>query len=151
MMKKVLLGFSFVALLAGCVSVSSQQVVLPDGEVLSTHETKARFEGLKEVPCQHLTADCPDACEHGGVYALFSIVEYVDYKALSEYGDPKQDEFAVRVKLRNGKPAPETAPAVRLVIQHLDVGQTVNLDWAHIYCTTETANYPERIITRLAE
>jgi hypothetical protein len=111
----------------------------------------ARFDGITDVPCRHMTADCPNACEHGGQYATFSIVEYTNYTQLSEYGDDKQETFAVRIALKDGTPAPEVSPALQRVIKELTPGQVVGLDWIHLYCTTDQGRYPERIITRLAE
>ncbi len=150
-MKKLLPLLAVSALLSGCATVTYQQTVLPEGVKLSSHETLARFDGLTEVPCRHMTADCPNACEHGGVYAHFSIVEYTAYEQHEKEGDPRQEEFAVRVKLRNGAPAPETSVALRMVIDELSPGQVVGLDWTHLYRVTEQGSYPERIVTRMAE
>lgn len=150
-MKKLLPLLAVSALLSGCATVTYQQVVLPEGVKLAQHETLARFDGLSEQPCQHMTAACPNACDHGGTYAVFSIVEYTKYELLSEHGDPRQETFAVRVKLRDGTPAPETAPALQQVISELEPGQVVGLNWMHLYSVTDKGSFPERIVTRLAE
>lgn len=150
-MKKALPLLAISALLAGCASVSYTHVADLPGEPLAEHQTLARFEGSADVPCRHMTADCPDACAHGGAYARFSIVEYTGYKQLSEYGDPKQDVFFVRIALRDGTPDPALAAPLQKLIADLDAGQVVKLDWTHVYVTDAGGARPERIIVHLAE
>jgi hypothetical protein len=150
-MKKLLPLLALSALLSGCATVTYQQTRLPQGDTLATHQTLARFDGITEAPCRHMTAACPNACDHGGTYAQFTIVEYTGYQQLSTYGDPMQETFAVRIALKNGAPVPEISPALQMVIKELTPGQIVGLDWIHFYCKTDQGQYPERIITRLAE
>ena len=150
-MKKLLPLLAVSALLAGCATVTYQQTVLPQGVKLASHETLARFDGLTEEPCRHMTTLCPNECDHGGTYAHFSIVEYTNYVQHEKEGDPKQETFAVRIALQDGSLAPETSPALKRVISELSPGQVVVLDWLHFYHRNEQGCYPERIITRLAE
>jgi hypothetical protein len=153
-MKKMLLmfvGLLGAMVLGGCVTVAYHQTKLPTGQVLSTHKTVARYIGLTEVPCRHMTAQCPNECEHGGVYAQFVIEQYKDYIASSEYAEERQETFAVRLWLRNGEAAPEGSIALRQVVGELKAGQQVQLDWVQFYHITETCNYPENIVIRLAE
>ena len=140
------------ALLSGCASVVYERVSEPAGEVLSVHQTVAHFEGFEERPCQHLTAQCPNACTHGGTYARFAIVEYTGYEKPGQYGDEKQAAFAFRVALRDGTPDPLVPAALREALEELKLGQVVGLDWKHVYVTSpEGAKWPERVVTRLAE
>ena len=140
------------ALLSGCASVVYERVSEPAGEVLSVHQTVARFEGFEEVPCRHLTAQCPNACTHGGKYARFAIVEYTGYEKPGQLGDEKQAVFACRVALRDGSPDPLVPAALRAALEELKVGQVVGLDWKHVYVTSpEGSKWPERVVTRLAE
>lgn len=138
-------------MVCGCVSVTYQQVSKPDGLTLAEHVTVARYLGVTEEGCCHLTAQCPDACEHGGVYAHFEIVKYLDYSCYSSEGEAQQSEFAVRLRLRSGAIAPETSPALVQMVEGLASGEEVALEWVHLYRITEKGNYPERIIMRLAE
>lgn len=135
----------------GCIAVSYQQLQLPEGVTLAQHQTVAQYDQLVEEPCRHMTAQCPDACDHGGVYAVFSIKEYMDYQQFSREGEERQKTFAVRLWMRDGTPAPETSKALRYTIGELEAGQTVTLHWAHFYRITESGNFPERIVTLLAE
>lgn len=150
-MKKTLPLLAISALLAGCATVSYTHVDTLPGETLAVHQTLARYEGITDVPCRHMTADCPDACEHGGQYAHFSIVEYTGYQQLNEYGDPKQGEFIVRFAMKDGSPDPEMAVPLQKLIRELDKGQVVALDWSHVLVKDETGSYPKRVIVRLAE
>lgn len=151
-MKKTLPLLAISALLAGCATISYQQKLdtLP-GETLAEHQTLARFEGVTLEPCRHMTADCPKACDHGGLYARFTIIEYTGYKSHSKYGDPKQTEFAVRFAMKNGTPDADVAVPLRKLIHGLDEGQMVKLDWHHVLIEDETGSYPKRIIVQLAE
>lgn len=151
-MKKSLPLLAISALLAGCTTVSYQQPLdtIP-GETLAVHQTLARYEGVTMEPCRHMTADCPKDCDHGGLYAHFTIVEYTGYKHLSEYGDPKQTEFAVRFALKNGRPDTEVAVPLRKMLHELDEGQVVTLEWHHVLVNDATGSYPKRIIVNLAE
>lgn len=152
-MKTILPLLAITALLSGCASVSYQNVAPLPGETLSTHQTLARFEGLQDVPCRHLTSECPDRCDHGGKYARFAIVEYTGYDKPGKYGDPKQTAFAVRVAHKDGSPDTATPEALRRVIAELSEGQVVGLEWAHVYVTDPAtgSKWPERIVTKLAE
>lgn len=150
-MKKFLPLLAVSALLSGCATVTYQQTALPQGIKLAEHETLARFDGITEEPCVHMTAQCPNECDHGGQYAHFSIVEYTRYARIKKDGDPKQETFSVRLALRDGTPAPETSPALRSVISELTKGQVVGLNWTHLYLLNEDRHYPERVVTRLAE
>lgn len=151
-MKKTLPLLAISALLAGCTTVSYQQNLdsLP-GETLAVHQTLARYEGVTQEPCRHMTADCPNACEHGGLYAHFTIVEYTGYEHRNKYGDPKQTEFVVRFAQKDGRPDADIAPPLQKMILELDEGQMVKLDWHHVLIEDETGSYPKRIIVQLAE
>lgn len=152
-MKRIVPLLAITALLSGCASVAYQNAAPLPGETLSTHQTLARFEGVEDVPCRHMTSLCPDRCDHGGKYAKFTIVEYTAYDLAGKYGDPKQTSFLVRVAHKDGSPDTATPEPLRRVIAELSAGQVVGLDWAHVYVTDpETGSkWPERIVTKLAE
>lgn len=150
-MKKTLPLLAISALLSGCAAVSYTHVTDLPGETLAEHRTIARYDGVTHEPCRHMTADCPKACDHGGLYARFTIVEYTGYRKLSQYGDPKQEQFAVRFALKDGTPDPALAKPLQKVIADLDEGQVVQLDWTHVYVSDAGGARPERIIVQLAE
>ncbi len=151
-MKKILPLLAITAILSGCATVSYQNLAALPGETLSVHRTLARYEGMVDQPCRHLTSECPNRCDHGGRYAKFAVVEYTGYEKPGQYGDPKQESFLVRVAHKDGTPDEATPEALRKVIGELSQGQVVGLDWAHVYVTSpEGSKWPERIVTRLAE
>ena len=153
-MKKMKSMFPLIALmtlLSGCATVAYQYVADLPGEMLSVHKTVARYEGTVKKPCLHMTSLCPDRCDHGGTYAHFSVVEYLDYEKPGEDGDAKQTEFYVRLCNTRDEPDLRVAPALRKTLEELEEGQLVKLDWAHVYMKTDTASWPERIVTKLEE
>lgn len=148
-MKHLVALFALLLLCAGCSTVSYQSLAPLPGEVLSTHKTQARYDGLRLEPCRFMTAQCPNECDHGGFYASFTVLAYHDYTSPSTYGDEPQQTFAVRMSLRNGQPAPETPLPLQKVIESLHEGDTVELDWTHVYVSDDSGKHPERIVTVL--
>lgn len=148
-MKRLFAVLALVILTMGCVSVTYRQVYLPEGEVLAEHRTVARYEGITEQPCSFMTAQCPNECDHGGSFATFAIERYIDYRQCSAFGDPKQETFALRLLLKGGTRAPETSPALVRIIEDLKKGEKVELNWVHLYRSTENGHFPERLITHL--
>lgn len=121
---------------------------VPQRELLSSHDTVARFAGMKEHRCLGLTSLCPERCGHSGKLATFEVVKYVRYEKPGEYGDPKQEVFQVLVEdnMKNVK-VPE---AIRDAIFALKAGDLVRLQWNHDYISQEGAKFPERPILRCA-
>eukprot|EP00668_Euglena_longa_P040988 GGOE01053941.1.p1 GENE.GGOE01053941.1~~GGOE01053941.1.p1 ORF type:complete len:241 (+),score=62.91 GGOE01053941.1:31-723(+) len=114
-------------------------------EVLSIHETEAKFSGLQNVPCHFRTALCPDRCNHGGDAASFEIVSYLRYVKPGQHGDPQKVKFQVKLS---------DAGLFADRIRALSEGQTVRLNWVHEYVTIEDqegrkTHRPERTITLL--
>lgn len=117
-------------------------------ELLSSHDTVARFEGLKYHKCMGLTALCPDRCGESGKLATFAIVNYIKYEKPGEYGDPKQEQFMVLVEdnMKNLK----VPKAIRDAIIALKPGDLVHLQWNHDYVTQAGSKFPERPIKDLS-
>lgn len=116
-------------------------------ELLSAHDTIARFASLKDHKCMGLTSMCPDRCGHSGKLAAFEIVKYLNYEKPGEFGDPKQEQFQILIEdnMRNVK-----APAeIRDAILALKPGDSVHLKWNHDYVTRNGTSSPERPITLL--
>jgi hypothetical protein len=116
-------------------------------ELLSSHDTEARFEGIKDHTCMGLTALCPDRCGHSGKLASFSIVRYLDYQKPGEYGDPKQERFDVLIEDNHGNT--KVPSATRDSVMALKAGDVVRLKWNHDYVTQAGSKFPERPIISL--
>ena len=116
-------------------------------KLLSSHQTEARFDGIQFIPCRFMTSLCPDKCGHAKNVAVFTISKYIDYKKTGKYGDEQQTVFFVDVSSPiNGN---SFASKIRQAIAHLKEGNTVRLDWNHIYVTEGGSSFPERPVTKL--
>ncbi len=133
---------------SGCIT-TSYAVTKLYGEVLSTHETRAVFGGIKEAPCRHMTALCPNRCDHGGTYAIFSIEEYLKYQKIDQYGEEHQSTFYVSLTNGRGERSPGTSEALETMIKSLKENDKVILHWAHIYVRDEYVSEPRRVVTFL--
>ena len=150
-MKKLAFLALALTVLTGCTSITYQMTAPLPGETLSTHSTRATYNGTQRVPCRFMTADCPNACDHGGLFATFTINKYLAYTQPSKYGDEEQKTFTLRVGTNQGTAEPTLSPALAAAMANLQPGDTVTLDWAHVYITDPAGNqYPERVVTRLA-
>ena len=114
-------------------------------EVLSSHRTKAVYEGVRHLPCRHRTSLCPDRCGHARDVAVFRITEYVAYEKPGQYGDAKATEFLL--PLSQGE---EVSAEILAVAQGLSKGDAVRLEWLHEYVTKDGSKYPRRRVTLLA-
>ena len=116
-------------------------------DLLSAHDTVARFTGLKDHRCMGLTALCPDRCGESGKLATFAIVKYLSYQKPGQYGDPKQEQFMVLIE--DNMKNPKVPKAIRDAVLALKPGDLVRLQWNHDYVTREGAKFPERPIKNL--
>ena len=132
------------ALLVSLVNLPAQ-AGQGSAEVLSTHRTKAVYEGTRHLPCHFRTALCPDRCGHARDVAVFRITEYVAYEKPGQYGDPKAAEFLL--PLKEGE---EVSASILVVAKDLSKGAAVRLEWLHEYVTREGSKYPRRRVTLLA-
>lgn len=117
-------------------------------ELLSAHDTVARFVGLKDHRCMGLTALCPDRCGESGKLATFSVVSYLHYEKPGEYGDPRQEQFMVLIE--DNMKNPKVPKAIRDGILALKPGDLVHLQWNHDYVTQDGSKFPERPIKDLS-
>jgi hypothetical protein len=81
--------------------------------------------------------------------ATFAVRQYTAYQKLGEYGDDRSSHFYLLLS------DPAVPEAVRATAAALKVGQTVTLDWDHVYTTRQEAGggeskYPERPVLALA-
>jgi hypothetical protein len=130
--------------------LTPKQAPAPDPQraLLSSHDTVARFTGLKAHPCMGRTSLCPDRCGESGQLATFAIVKYLRYEKPGEYGDPQQEQFMVLVEdnIKN----PKVPEAIRDAILALKPGDLVRLQWNHDYVTRDGSKFPERPIIKLS-
>jgi hypothetical protein len=116
-------------------------------ELLSSHSTIARFDGLKDHRCMGRTALCPDECGHSGKLASFKIIKYLAYEKPGEFGDPKQEQF--QILIQDNKDNAKVAENILTAIRALKPGDEVKLDWNHDFVTKDGASSPERPITKI--
>lgn len=137
-----------IALVLSGITFAQEPAPEKQRELLSAHETVARFTGLKDHQCMGRTSLCPDRCGDSGKLATFEIVRYLSYEKPGEYGDPKQERFLVLIedKMKN----PKVPAAIRDAILALKPGDLVRLQWNHDYVTQAGSKFPERPITRLS-
>jgi len=115
--------------------------------LLSAHDTEARFMGLREHRCKGRTSLCPDRCGESGKLATFKIVTYLDFRKPGEFGDPKQEEFLVLIE--DTRKRPKVPAPIRDAILALKPGEMVHLQWNHDYVTKDGSSFPERPIVTL--
>jgi hypothetical protein len=125
-------------------AVEKKLAELNKRELLSCHDTIAKFTGIADHKCRGLTALCPDKCGHSGRMATFEIVKYLGYEKPGQYGDEKQKTFSVLIEdnMKNAKVPDATLKA----IDSLKPGTTVHLKWNHDYVTRDGSKFPERPI-----
>ncbi len=119
---------------------------LPPAEELASNTVTAIYESIVELPCRHLTSDCPDRCDHAQRIARFRVVENEAYSRPGEYGDDKLEPGqALAVDMKNDVEGQE--PAVQALVQSLRPGDAVRLTIRHYYVKTDAAHYPVRPVT----
>ena len=116
-------------------------------DLLSKHETVAKFDGPKQQRCLFKTSLCPDRCGHGGTTGIFSIIKYLSYEKPGQYGDPKKVKYHVRVN--DIVESTGLTPQVKVVYDDLREGELVLLSWNHDYVHTNGCSSPQRPITKL--
>lgn len=137
---------------AGCrsVSITFEDPSLPPGDILGCICWRAVYRGTELQPCRFMTAQCPDACTHGGVVAVFTREE-----ALFQAGTTPFDggEVRLRLRLRKGALAPETSQALCAAVERLKPGQRVVLGAVRLYRKDPVtgSRWPETVITHLTE
>jgi hypothetical protein len=119
-----------------------------DRQLLSAHDTVARFTGIKDHRCMGRTALCPDRCGHSGKLATFAIVKYLRYEKPGEFGDPRQEQF--RVLIEDNMNQPKVPAAILKSINTLKAGDLVRLAWNHDYVTRDGSKSPERPIVSIS-
>jgi hypothetical protein len=132
------------ALLVSLVNLPAQSGQ-GSAEILSTHRTKAVYEGTRHLSCHFRTSLCPDRCGHAKDVAVFRITEYVAYEKPGQYGDAKATEFLM--PLVEGE---EVSAGILTAAKGMSKGTAVRLEWLHEYVSKDGSRYPRRRVTLLA-
>lgn len=151
-------GWAFATLLALASSAAEPeqnrpQEAPPKGaasklKVLSEHRTLATFTGSEYRLCRGRTSLCPEKCGDSGEFAQFKIADYLSYRKLGEFGDPKQSEFLIQFSDFNRQPTGD--PKLNKTIRGLKPGDTVVLSWDHRYGEVLPGNFaPTRPVLEL--
>jgi hypothetical protein len=133
------------ALVAALVAILPASAGQGSAEVLSSHRTKAVYEGNRHLPCRYRTSLCPDRCGHARDVAVFRITEYLAYEKSGQHGDPKATEFLLPLKAGE-----EVSAEILATAKGLAKGDAVRLDWLHEYVSKDGSKYPRRRVTLLA-
>ena len=120
----------------------------PEGaQLLASKTVVAHYLDVLELPCRHLTADCPDKCNHATRVARFRVLKNEAYNKAAEYGDDKiAPGSMLMVDIKNPTPGQDDK-AIADFIASLRVGDTVRLTQEHRYGQIGDCVMPFRPIT----
>lgn len=136
-----------------CVLIASGSLYaspLPqDAKLLASNSVEAHYLGTLEIPCRHMTADCPDKCNHATKVARFRILKNTGYKQHAAYGDePLAPGSMLHIDIKNPTPGQEDA-ALFTFISNLKTGDKVRLTQQHYYGKQGGVMSPFRPITHM--
>ena len=118
-------------------------------DLLATNTVIARFDGFTEIPCRHMTADCPDKCDHATKVANFTVLVNEDYKQPGKYGADKAEVGStMMVDVKKPTPGQDDA-AVFETIDTLKLGDKVIMTQDHCYGEIGDLVTPFRPVTKL--
>ncbi len=123
---------------------------LPENaELLAVNAVEAHYLGTVKIPCRHLTADCPDNCNHATEVARFRIRKNMKHVRASEYGDAAYTPGSiVMVDIKNPIPGQDDE-AIHHFISNLKVGDKVRFMQKHYYGEINNLSEPFRPITHI--
>ena len=118
-------------------------------DLLASNTVVAHYLGTIEVPCRHMTADCPDKCGHGTKAARFRVLQNEDYQLTGKYGDDKITPGSIlMVDIKKPTPGQDDA-AVFEFLDTIKVGDKVRLTQKHYYAEIGRTLTPVRPITAI--
>lgn len=118
-------------------------------DLLASNTVIARFDGFTDIPCRHMTADCPDRCDHATKVARFTVLLNEDYEQLGKYGDDKAEVGStLMVDVKKPTPGQDDA-AVFAAMDTLKPGDSVRLTQDHLYVDDNGNMYPVRPVTKI--
>lgn len=137
-----------IAILAGLSACASP---LPDqADLLAANTVLARYEGTQFHPCRHMTALCPDRCDHAATLAHFRVLHNEHYQKLGQYGDEKMGEGET-VMVDVLKDTPGQDASVAALISRLKPGDTVLMTIHHYYVQVEHSFFPVRPVVKIEQ
>ncbi len=134
------------ALLSG---VCAYATPLPEkADMLASNTVVARYEGTHFHPCRHMTALCPDRCDHATSLAHFRVLRNEYYRKSGVYGDDKLKEGdTAMVDVRKDVPGQDTS--VAQLISRLKPGDTVRFTVNHYYVQQNQCSFPVRPVVSI--
>ena len=118
-------------------------------DVLSVHEVKATFKGIRHQPCRFMTSLCPDKCDHAKELATFAVDEYVEYVKEGQYGDEKQQTIHYALGDRNEHSTSSQPAEFDGKVKALAPGDKVLIRYEHRYMNVNGSRFPVRPFTKL--
>lgn len=138
----------FIALVAAAPALFASPMPAK-ADLLATNSVRAHYLGTLDVPCRHLTADCPDKCDHATTAARFRVLANEHYEKTGKYGDDKMAPGSiVLIDIKRPTPGQDDA-AIFSAISKLKVGDTVHMTQAHYYGEIGNTLTPFRPVTRI--
>lgn len=121
---------------------------MPEGaQLLASNTVLAHYLDVMELPCRHLTADCPDKCNHATRVARFRVLRSLNYTKAGEYSDERIAPGSIlMVDIKNPTPGQDDK-AIFDLIGSLRAGDTVRLTQEHRYGQIGDCVMPFRPIT----
>ena len=135
---KTLFVTLFLAGLSACAAPLPEKA-----DLLATNTELAQYEGTRHHPCRHMTALCPDRCDHATTLAHFRVLSNENYKKLGEYGDEKIKEGDIAM-VDVLKEVPGQDATVTETITRLKQGDTVRITINHYYVQVGQSFFPVR-------
>lgn len=122
--------------------------LLPANEILASNEVVATYVGTREVPCMHMTSECPNRCQHATKYADFKVIKNIKHIKDGQYGAPKAEaESFMSVDVKKDIEGQDAS--VAKLIATLKPGDKVQLTVTHYYLTKDNCRYPAYPATSL--
>lgn len=138
-----------IALLIAAVPALFATPMPEKADLLASNTVRAHYLGTLDIPCRHLTADCPDKCNHATRVARFRVLQNQDYQKSGEYGDDKMEPGSiVMIDIKNPTPGQKDSQLFSF-IGKLEVGATVRFTQAHYYGDLGHAMLPFRPVTHI--
>ena len=83
-------------------------------DLLAENTVVAQYMGLLDIPCRHMTADCPDKCDHATKVARFRVLKNENYRLVGKYGDDKMEPASMlMVDVKKPTPGQDDAAVLR--------------------------------------
>lgn len=120
-----------------------------DAKLLASNSVETHYLGTMELPCRHMTADCPDKCDHATKVARFRVLRNMNYKQHDTYGDDAIAPGSIlMIDIKNPTPGQDDA-ALFSFISKLKAGDKVRLTQQHYYGRQGNAMLPFRPVTHI--